>query len=328
MTLLNVLTASNSATLIDTTSITSVFDEYMIVFRDVVPATTKAGLLMRVSTNGGSSYAATSYNSTIFGITDTNLTVFRGETSTVGFQLSGADVSFDGVGNSAGAGLSGVLYLHSPSSANNKKVTGNSVWAGDLSTEASAVNAADFGGFYTGSASAINALQFLMTTGNITAGTVQIYGVNQSASGVPGITGPTGNTGTAGVLGTTGMTGPTGKTGPTGTAGSATNTGATGATGTAGAAGTNAVVASSHANPGYMKFSDGSILNYGNVSVTVGTPTAVTFAQAFGAACVGIGVVDSAASFPCFVSSVSVNGFSLNVTGVGSTTVYWTAMGY
>ena len=67
LTFLGTLTASNSASLDDTVDITSTYDEYMIVLRNVIPATTNAALLMRISTDGGATYAATTYDTMITG---------------------------------------------------------------------------------------------------------------------------------------------------------------------------------------------------------------------------------------------------------------------
>lgn len=175
--LLATLTASNSATLNDTTSITATYDEYMFVLRNVVPATNNTGLLMRFSEDAGATYKATTYIAEICGGIGSASLTFRAETSTVGIMLSGQNVSFDGINNSGTYGLNGVIYLHSPSLATGRKmVTGNTSWTGGGATPGR-TNMGLIGGIYDGDSGAINAVRFLMAAGNITSGTIKIYGI-------------------------------------------------------------------------------------------------------------------------------------------------------
>lgn len=93
--------------------------------------------------------------------------------------------------------------------------------------------------------------------------------------GDKGDTGPKGDTGAQGPTGPKGDTGATGPTGPRG---------ATGATGPQGPAGTSAVASS---GTGWVRFSDGTQMCWGKVSVSNGG-TKITFPQAFKAADYGI----------------------------------------
>src|SRR5690348_10915535 len=61
MTLLEQHTASSSASLNFTTCLSSTYDTYQIFLDQLLPATNTANVLLRVSTNGGSSYDSGSH---------------------------------------------------------------------------------------------------------------------------------------------------------------------------------------------------------------------------------------------------------------------------
>jgi hypothetical protein len=66
--LLNTLTASNSATLSDTTSFTNAFNEYDIVFENIVPATNAVACQLQVNSGG---VQATNYSTNALRFTST-----------------------------------------------------------------------------------------------------------------------------------------------------------------------------------------------------------------------------------------------------------------
>lgn len=176
--LLATLTASNSTSLDDTTHITAAYDEYMFVVRNFIPATNSVGLNLRISEDGGSTYKTTGYLSIITGALRAGASGGAGvsatETATDAIMLSGRNVNLNGLG-SAASGYSGTLYLHAPNGTGNRKhVTGNGMQA---TGAADAVDVVTFGGWYDGDNGAINAVRFLMSAGNITSGTIKIYGV-------------------------------------------------------------------------------------------------------------------------------------------------------
>lgn len=180
--LLNTLTASNSATLDDTTDITAAYDEYMFVLRNIVPATNNAGLLMRISEDAGATYKATTYDTMIWGclISGSSGTgnAGGGETEGTGYLLSGKNVVLDGVSNNASYGVSGSFLLHNPNSATSRKmISGSTSW---LSGGVARREIGIIGGHYDGSNNAINAVRFIMSAGNITSGTIKVYGIKTS----------------------------------------------------------------------------------------------------------------------------------------------------
>jgi hypothetical protein len=161
--LLEEKTASNSATLDFTASISALYDEYVVELINILPATDNALLRLRVSVDGGANYdAGNNYAYTNFLITTS------GWTGTL--CASGqAQITTNQI-NDTGKGVSGTFKLFNPA-ANSLIVTGlYSYIAGDTN-----FFSATLGGVYTGE-SAVNAFRFLFSSGNITSGTIRIYG--------------------------------------------------------------------------------------------------------------------------------------------------------
>jgi hypothetical protein len=165
------LTASSSASLVDTTHITSTYDIYKFELTNVIPATDTVQFFMRVSVDGGSTYKNTDYVCTYIDIPNNTATAF-----TTGYPLAGDGVTAGPLKNTALGGCNGTLTFVNPNSAAVKYCTGvlvlddaNSVGAG-----------AYFGGGYNGVTTAVNAVQFIMSSGNIASGTINIYGVKTS----------------------------------------------------------------------------------------------------------------------------------------------------
>lgn len=153
--LLNTLTAAGSATLVDTTSLTATFNDYFIIYDNVVPVTNATQLALRVSQNGGSSYLATGY--------------LDASTATTEIRLTGTS----SIDNTAGTGVSGQIYLRNVNDSTNfKMVSGTSVVRATGAASAQLV-----AGWFNTNANTINALQFLMLSGNISTGKIYIYGI-------------------------------------------------------------------------------------------------------------------------------------------------------
>lgn len=168
MVLLNTLTASNSATLVDTTSLTSTFKTYLFVFSNILPVSASAGqFLCRVSTNGGSSYLSTTYtNAQIISTT----TTVAASADNIGISLidSGTNLA-----NTAGYGLNGYLYCYNPSGGTNRTMfTGQSIYLAGTGLRGMYT-----GGYQDSANTAINAVQFSVVTGNLASGTIKIYGI-------------------------------------------------------------------------------------------------------------------------------------------------------
>lgn len=163
--LLEQYTASSSAQLDFTTSISSTYDEYLIEFNNITYTSTDLQLLM--STNGGSTYDT----STIYDFA-------------YGFAYSGGDgkVSATGRGNwplrdanttiTTNSSINGYLRLYNPGGAKHKIVLGDLVFDDSVSN----LVTLHYAGAYR-STTAVNAFRVKCASGNITAGTVRVYGI-------------------------------------------------------------------------------------------------------------------------------------------------------
>jgi hypothetical protein len=157
MTLLNVLTASNSANLSDTTSFTSTYDDYLIVFDAIVPVTNAVNFNCQIKSGGA--FQTTGY-----------LNITGGATSYVDL-MSGASTLI----NNAGYGWSGQAYLQSASSTGFKPFTArNNLWWSGTATIGGNSNVV---GAWTGGTGAITGLQCQMSSGNISTGNIKIFGL-------------------------------------------------------------------------------------------------------------------------------------------------------
>lgn len=164
--LLGTQTASSSASLNFTSLITSTYDEYLVEFVNLIPASAGAFPWIRVSTNNGSSYITSgSYNYTC---TQDN----RFATDRAGSETATSIIMSAGVTGSGGnAGSCGHFRIFNPLSTSvNTNFRGDTYWMGTYSQPAS------FGGCYT-TAAATDAFQILFSTGNIASGVARLYGI-------------------------------------------------------------------------------------------------------------------------------------------------------
>lgn len=170
--LLNTLTASGSVSLSDTTSLTATYKNYKVVFQNVIPVTNGACLQLTVSTDGGSSYLTTNYISEAAGF---NGTSSAADTSTSAILIGGGATNIGCPGNTAGySGLSGHLYIHNPAGGSLYTAFEGQV-AYYSSVPANVI--AMLHGFNT-TTSAVNAIKFAESSGNISSGVIKIYGMN------------------------------------------------------------------------------------------------------------------------------------------------------
>lgn len=157
-TLLNVLTASSSATLSDTTSFTSTYDDYLIVIDNLVPATNSVGLNIQVQSGG--SFQTTNY-----------LNVGATSTSAV------TGIAASNLSSTAGIGASVTFTLHNVNSTTTVKSLDG---FGSYYSASSTVGTTQIVGFWNGGMGAVTGLQFAMSSGNIASGTIKIYGIRKA----------------------------------------------------------------------------------------------------------------------------------------------------
>lgn len=173
-TLLEQHTASNSASLDFTTCISSTYDEYAIELVGIIPAST-SDLLLRMSTNGGSSYdSGANYSFAVFVWISSTTTVSGANSgaTAIGFAQTGAVAE---VSTSALWGVNGNLRLFLPlSTTAYKQVCGQVAYF----DETSVPKGISMIGAYQ-STTAVDAFRFLMSTGNIASGTIRVYGLEK-----------------------------------------------------------------------------------------------------------------------------------------------------
>jgi len=174
--LLSTQTASNSASLSFTTGLDSTYDAYEFHFIDIHARTNGTYLAFQASTNGGSSY----------GVTMTSTYFYANHTeSDVGTTLSyntGADLAqstsyqfINYIGNGADEAGVGTLQLFNPSSTTYVKH-----WISNCNGYVTTVDTYEvFSAGYFNTTSAINAINFNMSSGNFD-GTIKLYGLKKS----------------------------------------------------------------------------------------------------------------------------------------------------
>jgi hypothetical protein len=159
--------ASASATLDFTAGITSAYDDYLIEIIDIIPVTTAVVFSMQFSLNGGSSWETTSYKHVRNYMSDAGVSGTQiDDTPLVGLAASAS--------NSASGGISGSLRFHDPlAAAPNKVLHGRTMFLHSSGTR----YVYEHRLWYLGAA--VNAIRFLMSSGNIASGTVRLYGITK-----------------------------------------------------------------------------------------------------------------------------------------------------
>jgi len=175
LTKISSVTASSSSTLSFTSGIDSTYKEYMFKFINIHPAEAEH-FTFQASTNGGTSYGVT-LTSTYFHAThdeadsSTSLTYVAGKDlaqSTSYLRVS------DSTSTDADESTSGELYLFNPSSTTFIK---------HFMSRSSVAATGGKDGFVAGyfnTTSAIDAIQFKMSSGNIDSGVIKMYGLSKS----------------------------------------------------------------------------------------------------------------------------------------------------
>ena len=181
MTVLQTQTASSSASISFTSNIDSTYPIYLFKFINIHPATDGAEFTINFSTDSGSNYNVAK-TTTFFVAYNAESESSSGLTYIDSLDIAqGTGVAniFYNVGNENDESASGTLHLFNPSSTtfvkhfmstfnvyNNSGSNGNSVQ----------VDVAGYGN----TTSAIDGVQFAMSSGNIDSGTIKLYGIKGS----------------------------------------------------------------------------------------------------------------------------------------------------
>ena len=175
--LLSTQTASSSATISFTSGIDSTYKEYIFKFIDIHGSGDGVDLTFQASTNTGSSYGVT--------VTTTDFIAYHNESGSDNNLIYNSNhdlaqsTSFMQLSQDIGAGESdqcavGILHLFNPSSTTFVK----HYISRFNNYHDSNYSMGNFGAGYFNTTSAIDAVQFKMSTGNIDAGTIKLYGVS------------------------------------------------------------------------------------------------------------------------------------------------------
>ena len=176
--LLSEQTASSSASIEFTSGIDSTYDIYQFEFINIHPATIRAKFQFNLSTDGGSTYAVTK-TTTFFnsehneGGSSADLTYRTAED--LAQSTSNQNLVRD-MGNADDESSSGTLTLFNPSSTTYVKhfiSTSNTYFYSGYTMN-------NFVAGYGNTTSAINAVKFVMSSGNIDAGTIKMYWIKGS----------------------------------------------------------------------------------------------------------------------------------------------------
>tara|TARA_Y100001937_G_C7014376_1_gene282471 strand:+ start:69 stop:686 length:618 start_codon:yes stop_codon:yes gene_type:complete len=163
-----------------TSNIDSTYDTYLFKFINIHPASDNVRLHFQVSTNGGSSY----------GVTVTTLSFYAEHPEDNAYTGLGYNSSDDlaqstsyqnisinsGMGNENDESISAMLFLFSPS---NTTFVKHFILTGSFNDS---INRAQrpYGAGYFNTTSAINAIDFKMSSGNIDSGVIKMYGLSKS----------------------------------------------------------------------------------------------------------------------------------------------------
>jgi len=177
LTLISSQTASASANISFTSGIDSTYDEYIFKFINIHPATDNVTFQFNLSTDGGSNYNVTK-TTTAFDAAHSEADDDARLEYTASFDLA-QSTSYQALNTSSGLGgdtdesLSGYLHLFNPSDTTYvKHFIARMPFYGRLNYAFDTYIAG-----YGNTTSAINAIDFKMSSGNIDDGTILMYGV-------------------------------------------------------------------------------------------------------------------------------------------------------
>jgi hypothetical protein len=164
-TLIATVTAANSAT-IDLIGMTG-FTNYFITFSNLTPVTNATDLRMRISTNNGSTFDATANYRYIEVVSNFGGSANIGSLTDTSMIIASADLN-----NTAGVGGGGILDIINPAGGAYTTFISSSVYL----TGGGVLQMSTTNGQWT-QTTTVNAIRFLMSSGNISTGIFNLFGV-------------------------------------------------------------------------------------------------------------------------------------------------------
>ena len=176
MTLLQTQTASSSASIEFTSNIDSTYDSYIFKFYDIHPSGTNTELDVAFSSNGGSSYGIAKTTTAFYALHNEadSVTTLTYSTGTDLAQSTSAKNLMVNVGDGDDESGAGTMQLFNPSSSTFVKHFIANVNIYDEGAQT--VNRYTAG--YINTTSAINAVKFSMSSGNMDNGVIKLYGIS------------------------------------------------------------------------------------------------------------------------------------------------------
>lgn len=172
--LLQTQTASNSASIaFNATYLTTTYKKYIFDFIDIVMASDGVDMHMVVSEDNGSNYKTTNeyYWSAIESISSSATPI-----STPGSGVGSIVISpVSLIGNGTGRSFNGTVVAFNPLGTTLHKMFMIDTGCQD---NGGATGNRKATGYYSGTVNAINNIKFLSNSGNITSGTIKLYGVS------------------------------------------------------------------------------------------------------------------------------------------------------
>ena len=173
-TLIQTQTASASSTISFTSGLDSTYDEYCFKYINIHPQTNDVAFQFNGSTDSGSNYNVTkttsAFNAYSHESSGAALTYRSGEDMAQGTGFHGIQADWSSDNDHAG---SGYLYLFAPSDTTFVKhflIESSNNHEGEYAMR-------HFIGGYFNTTSAVDAIQFKMSSGNIDAGTISLFGI-------------------------------------------------------------------------------------------------------------------------------------------------------
>jgi len=175
------LTASSSATLsfVDGSSdvvLDNTYKEYLFTFNNIHPQNDSGSFTFNLSIDGGSNYNVTKTTSHFraYHYESGAATGLEYDTGSDLAQSTGYQILYDSIGNDNDQSSTGFLYLFNPSSTTFiKHFISTMQFAGNGNFSMNTFIAG-----YGNTTSAVDAVQFKMSSGNIDAGDICLYGIN------------------------------------------------------------------------------------------------------------------------------------------------------
>lgn len=159
---------------IDNTIIRAPYKNFIFILNSIKSATNEVNFSALLSNDNGSSFHVTGYESygSIAG------TGYAATTSTVDLRLTQGTPGNLSLGNAVGRYWNGVITLYDPLGASTFTYM-STVAAYARSAVALNIWSTWCSGTYEAAAEAHNAIRFQMSSGNITSGTISVYGIGE-----------------------------------------------------------------------------------------------------------------------------------------------------